>query len=201
MSPTRVRERRRGVRRADRRAGAAAALAAGGALLPGAARARGGGLLAAHAVPARPRQDRPLEGVQAPDPQDAGVRPAPRRPLPHAPDPHARGDDDLAHGGTGAAAERGPGRGDRARARPGPSAVRAHRRGGARRLPARAVRVGLSPLRAVAADRRAAGAGAELAARVGGGGPEPDRARCAKGSPAIRAGRSRRPRWRAGSCA
>ena len=40
----------------------------------------------------------------------------------------------------------------------GSSAVRAHRRGGARRLPARALRDGLSPLRALAADRRAAGA-------------------------------------------
>ena len=104
-------------------------------------RARAGGRLpAAHAVPARPRPDRPLQGVPAAEAQDAGVRGARGRPLPHPADPHARGDAGLAHGRPGAAPQRGPHRGDRARARPRPPAVRAHRRGGARRLPARALR-------------------------------------------------------------
>ena len=44
-------------------------------------------------------------------------------------------DADLAHGRAGAAAQRGPDGGDRARARPRPPAVRAHRRGRARPLP------------------------------------------------------------------
>ena len=51
-------------------------------------------------------------------------------------------------------AQRGPGRGDRARPRPRPPAVRPHRRGGARPLPARAVRRAVSPQRAVAAGGR-----------------------------------------------
>ena len=54
------------------------------------------------------------------------------RPLPHAADPHARGHADRAHRRAGAAPQRGPRRGDRARARPRPPAVRPHRRGGAR---------------------------------------------------------------------
>ena len=90
-------------------------------------------LLAAHAVPARPRPDRALEGVPAAQAQDAGLRRPRGRPLPHAADPHARGHPDLAHGRAGAAAQRGPHRGDRARPRRRPSAVRAHRRGGAGR--------------------------------------------------------------------
>ena len=62
-------------------------------------RARAGARLrAAHAVSARPRPDRPLQGVPAPQAQDAGVRRPERRPLPHAADPHARGDPGLAHG-------------------------------------------------------------------------------------------------------
>ena len=46
------------------------------------------------------------------------------------------------HGRPGAGAERGPDRGDGARARPRPPAVRAHRRGGARPVAARARRRG-----------------------------------------------------------
>ena len=66
---------------------------------------------------------------------------APRgRPLPHAADAHAGGHADLAHRGAGAAPQRGPGGGDRPRSRPRPPAVRPHRRGRARRLPARALR-------------------------------------------------------------
>ena len=102
------------------------------ALLPGRARAAGGGLRAAHAVPARPRPDRALQGVPPAQAQDAGVRRAGGRPLPHAAHPHARDDADLAHGRARAAAQRGPDGGDRARARPRPPAVRPHRRGRAR---------------------------------------------------------------------
>ena len=64
-------------------------------------------------------------------------------------------------------AERGPDRGDRARARPRPPAVRSHRRGGARPGAARARRRGLSPQPAFAADGRRA--------RARGGGAQPDR--------------------------
>ena len=71
---------------------------------------------------------------------------------------------DLAHGRAGAAAQRGPDGGDRARARRRPPAVRAHRRGRARPLRARALRPRLPPQRALAAGGRRARA------------PEPDRA-------------------------
>ena len=63
---------------------------------------------------------------------------------------------DLARRRAGAAAERGPDRGDRARARPRPPAVRPRRRGGARRGAARALRAALPPQRALAARRRRA---------------------------------------------
>ena len=65
-------------RRAPSASARSSAVAAGGALLPGAARARGGGLRAAHALSARPRQDRALQGVSPADAQDAGVRGAAR---------------------------------------------------------------------------------------------------------------------------
>ena len=91
-----------------------------------------------HAVPARPRPDRALEAVPAPEAQDAGVHLAGGRPLPHPAHAHARGVRDRARGGAGARAERGPHRGDLARPRPRPPALRPHRRGGARRLRARA---------------------------------------------------------------
>ena len=110
------------------------------AFLPGAARAPGGGLRPPHAVPARPRPDRALQGVPPAQAQDAGVHLARGRPLPHPPDPHARGLRDRPQRGPGAGAQRGPDRGDRARPRPRPPAVRARRRGGARRLRARALR-------------------------------------------------------------
>ena len=104
----------------------------GGALLrhawPGRAR---GGVLAPHAVPARPRPHHPRQGVPAPQAQDAGLHRAGGRPLPHAAHAHARGRRDRALGGARAAAERGPDRGDRARARPRTPAVRPRRRGGA----------------------------------------------------------------------
>ena len=129
-------------------------VAAGGALLPGRARARGAGLPAAHAVPARPRPDRALEGVPAAQAQDAGVRGAGGRPLPDAADPHARGDADLPHRRAGAAPQRGPHGGDRAGPRRRAPAVRAHRRGGARRVRARAVRPRVPAQRALAAGGR-----------------------------------------------
>ena len=64
--------------------------------------------------------------------------------------------------------ERGPDRGDRARPRPRPSAVRAHRRGGARRLPARALRRAAS-----ATTSSRCGSSTARARRRG---PQPDRA-------------------------
>ena len=114
---------------------------------------------AAHAVPARPRPDRALQGVPAAQAQDAGVRRARGRPLPHAADAHARGHADLAHGRAGAAPQRGPRRGDRPRATTSatrPSATSA-RRCSTRCLRERFGRA-LPPLRALAArGRRARG--------------------------------------------
>ena len=122
---------------------------------PGRPRAGRGGLRAAHAVPARPRPDRALQGVPPAQAQDAGVRRARGRPLPHAAHAHDRDDADQPHRGAGAAAQRGPDGGDRARARPRAPAVRAHRRGRARPRRARALRPRLPPQRALAARRRA----------------------------------------------
>ena len=85
-------------------------------------------------VPARPRPDRPLQDLPAAEAQDAGLHRPRGRPLPHAAHAHARGLRDLAHRRAGAAAQRGPHRGDRARARPRPPALRPRRRGGARRV-------------------------------------------------------------------
>ena len=111
--------------------------AAGGALgreqRAPASRARG--VLAALAVPARPRPHRPLQGVPAAQAQDAGLHRARGRPLPHAAHAHDRGDRHLAHGRARAAPERGSDRGDRARPRPRPPALRARGRGGARPAP------------------------------------------------------------------
>ena len=128
------------VSRADRARRGGAPLPARHALLPGPPAARGARLRPPHAVPARPRPDRPLEGVPAAQAQDAGVHRARGRPLPHAAHPHARGVRHRAQRGAGARPERGPDRGDRARPRPRPPAVRPHRRGGARRVRARALR-------------------------------------------------------------
>ena len=139
-------------RRAMRALEEAAARRSRHAVLPGAAGAcPSADCAAAHPVPARPRPDRALQGVPAAQAQDAGVHRARGRPLPHPAHPHARGLRDRAHGGARAAAQRGPDRGDRARARPRAPALRAHRRGGARRLPARALRAALPPQRALAA--------------------------------------------------
>ena len=110
----------------------------------------------AHAVPARPRPDRALEGVPAAEAQDAGVRGPGGRPLPHPAHPHAGGDPDLAHGRAGAAAQRGPDGGDRARARRRPPAVRPHRRGRARRMRARALRARVPAQRALPPGGRGA---------------------------------------------
>ena len=86
-----------------------------------------------HAVPARPRPDRPFQAVSTPEGEDAGLHRPGRRPLPHPDDPHARDDRHRPGRRSGAAAERGSRRGDRARARHRAHAVRARRRGGARR--------------------------------------------------------------------
>ena len=109
-----------------------------------------------HAVPARPRPDRPLQAVPAAEGQDAGLHRPGRRPLPHAHDPHARDDRHRPRRRPRAAPERGSRRGDRARPRHRPHAVRPRRRGGARRGAARALRRPVPAQRAVAADRRAA---------------------------------------------
>ena len=70
----------------------------------------------AHAVPARSRPDRALEGVPAPEAQDAGLRRAGGRPLPHAAHAHARGDGIARTVARALRPQRGPHRGDRARA-------------------------------------------------------------------------------------
>ena len=122
----------------------------------------------AHAVPARPRPDRPLEELPAAQAQDPGLHRPRGRPLPHPAHAHDRGLRHLAHGRAGAAPERGPDRGDRPRPRPRPPAVRARRRGGARPRAARALRAPLPPQRALAAGRRRARARRPR--------PQPDRA-------------------------
>ena len=86
------------------------ALAARGALLRDARGARieaGGGVPPAHAVPARPRPDRPLEELPPPQVQDAGLHRPEGRPLPHAAHAHARGGGNLARRRARAPAERG----------------------------------------------------------------------------------------------
>ena len=65
-------------RRAPARARGGDPLAAGGALLSRASGSCGGGLRTADAVSARPRSNRPLQGVPPADAQDAGVRRASR---------------------------------------------------------------------------------------------------------------------------
>ena len=78
--------------------------------------------------------------------------------------------------------------GDRARARPRPPAVRAHRRGRARPRRARALRPRLPPQRALAARRRRARAA------------QPDRAGARRDPAPLRAARASRRRSRARSC-
>ena len=72
------------------------------------------------------------QGVPPAEAQDAGVLLADRRSLPHAADAHARGVADRPHHRQGAAPARGADRGDRARPRSRPHAVRPRRRAGAR---------------------------------------------------------------------
>ena len=137
-------------------------------LLSGAPRGRGARQPAAHAVPARPRPDRPLQVLPPAQAQDPGLRRPRGRPLPDPAHPHARGLRDRPHRRPGAGAERGPDRGDRARPRPRPPALRPRRRGGARRGAARALRQRLQAQRALAAGGRGAGARRPR--------PQPDRA-------------------------
>ena len=136
-------------------------------LVSGPAAGARGGQPGPDAVPARPRPDRPLQGVQAAQTQDAGVRGAGGGPLPDPAYPHAGGLLHLPDGGASSRPERGSDRGDRAGARSGASALRPHRRGGAGRGAAGA-RSALSPQRALAAGGGRAGAGWP--------GPQPDRA-------------------------
>ena len=107
---------------------------------PARRRGRGARQPGAHALPARPRPHPPHQVVPAAEAQDAGVRRARGRPLPHPAHAHARGERDRTHGGAGARPQRGPDRGDRARTRPRAPALRPYRRGGARRVAARALR-------------------------------------------------------------
>ena len=103
-------------------------------------------------VPARSRSHHPHQGVPPAQAQDAGVLLADRRSLPHAPDAHARSGADCAHHCEGAAAARRADRGDCARSRPGPHAVRPRRRARVERAGARR----LQSLRAEPAHRRRA---------------------------------------------
>ena len=99
-------------------------------------------------VPARPRPHHPFHRVPAPRVQDPGLRQPRGRSLPHAPHAQPGGGADRALGRAQPAARRGPDRGDRARARPRPYAVRPHRPGRAERL-----HEALRRLRAQPADR------------------------------------------------
>ena len=110
----------------------------------------------ADAVPARPRPDRPFQVVPPAEGEDPGLHRPRGRPLPDADDPYARDDGDLARRRPRAAAERGSRRGDRARPRHGPHAVRPRRRAGARRGAARALRRRVPAQRAIPPDRAAA---------------------------------------------
>ena len=155
----------------------------GDAVVSGGAPGAGARQPDAHAVSARSGPDRALEGVPAAQAQDAGVHRAGGRPLPDAAHAHARDVRDRADGCAGAGAERGPDRGDRARARPRASAVRAHRRGGARRGAAGAGGAELPAQRAVAA-----GGGRAGARRAG---AQPDRAGARRDPQSHRVGASR----------
>ncbi|CAA9492996.1 MAG: dNTP triphosphohydrolase, broad substrate specificity, partial [uncultured Solirubrobacterales bacterium] len=155
-------------------------------LLSGSPRRCGGGLARAHPLRARPRPDRPLQGLPPAQAQDPGLHLARGRPLPHPAHPHARDLRHRPHGGARTRAQRGPDRGHRARARSRAPALRPHRRGRARPPPARPLRRRLSPQRALAAGRRAAGAGGE--------GPQPDRARAGRDRATHRARAAGHPR-------
>ena len=136
---------------------------------------RGARQPAADALPARPRPDRPLEGLPPPQAQDAGLHRPRGRPLPDPAHPHARGLRDRPHGRPGAGPQRGPDRGDRARPRPRPPALRPHRRGRPRRRPARA-------RRRAASGTTSTRCGSSTSLERDGAGPQPDRARSATGS-------------------
>ena len=88
----------------------------------------------AQRLPARPRPHRPLHRVPPPGLQDAGLPQPRRRPVPHAADALARSGAARPLDRARAAAQRGPGRGHRAGARPRPHALRPRRPGRARRL-------------------------------------------------------------------
>ena len=148
------------------------------------ARAGRGGVPAANAVPARPRSHPPLEAVPPAQGEDPGVHRPRRRPLPHADDAYPRDERHRAGRRPGPAPERGPDRGDRSRPRHRPPAVRACRRGRARPLPARAVRLRLPPQRAVVPARARA---------------QPDRGDVRRDPHAHRASASRL-RWKGRSC-
>ena len=155
---------------------------------PAAARRRG--LLAADALPARPRPDRALQGVSPAEAEDPGVHRPAGRPLPHPAHAHAGGVGHRPGRGPGAAAERGPGRGDRARPRPRACALRPHRRGGDRPCAA-PLRPPLPAQPALAADR-----GRARARRPR---PEPDPGGAGRDPQPHRRPACRR-RSRAGSC-
>ena len=98
---------------------------------PAASRAAGAD---ARRIPARPRPHRPFHRLPPPGLQDPGV-PEPRgRPVPHPPDALARGRAARPLDRARAAAQRRPGRSDRAGARPRPHALRPCGPGRAQRL-------------------------------------------------------------------
>ena len=86
-------------------------------------------------VPAGPRPHPALQGLPPAEAQDPGVPGAGGRPLPGPAHPHAGGGADRPHRRPGAAPQRGPDRGHRARPRPGPHALRPPRRGGPLAVP------------------------------------------------------------------
>ena len=98
-----------------------------------------------HRTPFQRDRDRIVhsEGLPPAQAQDAGLHRSRGRPLPHAPDPHVRGVRHRPQRGSRPGPQRGPDRGHRARSRPRPSPLRAHRGGGARRL--RRARAGGTP--------------------------------------------------------
>src|SRR5687767_3540315 len=102
------------VRGADPPLRSGISVGAGDAFVSGEEEGGGAAFGSADAVSARPGPDRPLEGVQAPEAQDAGVHRAGGRSLPDAAHAYARDGVHRADRVEGAGVERGLDGGDRA---------------------------------------------------------------------------------------